>query len=230
MKPKLYWIPGTMCDQLVWSRTWPELEQEFELVHLTIPTEPSVDDIVMALSAQINESEINLIGFSLGGYLATCLAEHFPNKVANLLVISNSPCPLPEAEIQQRKQTINWLEKFAYRGVTEQKINTMLAASRADDIGLKQVIMKMEENLGYDTLLPQLKATSNREGKSEFISNTSTQISFCFGDEDRLVNHTWLTQVAQQNDCQLFKVENCGHMLPLEQPQILVSVIRKLFL
>lgn len=224
-KPKLYFIPGTMCDPLIWSRIWPELEQDFQLQHLAIPADTALPQLLDGLLQQICEDKANLVGFSMGGYLATCLAEKWPARFNKVILLSNSPCQLPEAEMIQREQTINWLQKFKYRGITEQKMQSMLAQSRANDTSIKQIIMQMEQNLGYPTLLQQLQATSKRADKSDVLKAKQVAFSFCYGDEDNLVNKAWLSAIAKQQNYPLLQVANCGHMLPLEQPQALVKLI-----
>lgn len=224
-KPKLYFIPGTMCDPLIWSRIWPELEQDFQLQHLAIPADTDLPQLLDGLLQQINEDKANLVGFSMGGYLATCLAEKWPEKFDKVIVISNSPCQLPEAEMLQREQTINWLQKFQYRGMTEQKMQSMLAQSRANDTSIKQIMVQMEQNLGYPTLLLQLQATSKRTDKSEVLTAKQVAFSFCHGDEDKLVNKAWLSSITQEQNYPLLQVPDCGHMLPLEQPKALLGFI-----
>ena len=218
-----------MCDSMIWSRIWPELESSFELQHIVIPSETELPQMLDGLLQQISEQKAKLVGFSMGGYLATCLAELWPEKFSKVMVLSNSPCQLPEVEMTQREQTINWLQKFQYRGITEQKMQYLLAQSRADDASIKQVITQMEQNLGYPTLLLQLQATSKREDKSQVLSSKQVEFSFCHGDQDVLVNKSWLSNIAQSQNYSLLEVANCGHMLPLEQPEILVEFIEQEF-
>lgn len=228
-KTKLYFIPGTMCDQLIWSKIWPSLESQFELIHLPIPSEDNIQAVLSSLQTSLPRENVNLIGFSMGGYLATCLAEQQPNLFNKLLIISNSPCALPEAEMLQRKQTIDWLQRFKYRGITEQKVVNMLAKNTVNRAELKATIEQMESNLGYDTLLTQLTATSNRSDKSTFLSSNTVDIAFCYGDQDKLVNKTWLQKLSFTHNFSLTEVANCGHMLPLEQPEKLIEIVHNTF-
>jgi pimeloyl-ACP methyl ester carboxylesterase len=219
-----------MCDQLIWSKVWPSLESQFELIHIPIPSEDNIDTLLSSLSASMPEQDINLIGFSLGGYLATCLAELKPERFNKVLIVANSPCALPDEEMQQRLQAINWLKRFPYRGITQQKVNSMLAEQVSDRAGLTSIIEQMEQNLGYHRLLEQLQATSHRLDKSSFLASKQSRFQFCFGDEDKLVQKEWLTQLALEHGIVATEVSNCGHMMPLEQPERLVEITRKYFL
>lgn len=220
-----------MCDQLIWSKIWPSLTTQFELIHLSVPNEDNIEGLLSSLSTVFasKQEKANLIGFSMGGYLATCLAELQPNTFDKLLIISNSPCVLPKDELLQREQTINWLERFQYRGITEQKALSMLADNAYNRESLKDIMATMERNLGYNSLITQLKATSSRVDKSSFLASRQTNMTFCFGDQDKLVNKSWLKALAQEHDFDAIEVANCGHMLPLEKPEQLVKIITDTF-
>ena len=224
-KQTLYFIPGTMCDHGIWSRIWPDLQHDFELIHLPVPTEYEFTVLLHHLIEQLPDEKVNLIGFSMGGYLAACIAQYKPELIKRLLVISNSPCALPNEEVQQRQQTLNWLKKFQYAGITEQKINQMLAQCHQQDQALKQLIRDMELRLGYDRLVQQLTATTKREELAELVTQPNRY--FCYGDEDKLVNAQWLKQKVAPSH--LYQFNQCGHMLPLEQPRLLVELIQTLF-
>lgn len=218
-----------MCDPLLWSYMRTELEQQFDLVHLVIPVADELEAVLSGLQSQLPEEPVNLLGFSLGGYLATCLAELLPTRFNRLLIVSNSPCKLPDSELKQRQQTIKWLSQFPYSGITDKKIEQMLALDNRANLEIKSIIKTMERNLGYDCLLKQLTATSDRQDKSSVISNSKAQWHFCFGEEDNLVNFDWIQQIIEQG-VNVYNIANCGHMLPLEQPSELVNIINKVFI
>lgn len=217
-----------MCDPLLWSYMSTELEQQFDLVYLVIPEVNELGAVLSGLQAQLPDEPVFLLGFSLGGYLAACLAELSPNSFSRLLIVSNSPCKLPDSELKQRQQTIKWLSQFPYSGITDKKIEQMLALENRDNLEIKSIIRTMEQNLGYDCLLKQLTATSDRQDKSNVISSSTAQWHFCFGEEDNLVNFDWIEQITKQGN-QVYTIAKCGHMLPLEQPKELVKIINQVF-
>ena len=219
-----------MCDQLLWSKVWPSLESQFELIHIPIPSEDNIDALLSSLSASMPEQDVNLVGFSLGGYLATCLAELTPSRFNKVLVIANTPCALPDEEMQQRSQTINWLKRFPYRGVTQQKVNSLVAKKVSGLAELTSIIGQMEQNLGYHRMLEQLQSTSYRQDKSSFLAAKQTQFQFCFGDEDRLIQREWMAKLTLEQGITAIEVDNCGHMMPLEQPDKLIAITINYFL
>ena len=231
-KKPLYFLPGTMCDETLWHGLWPLLQEEFELVHLAIPQEASLVDMAQALAAEIEqirgEQPINLVGFSLGGYLAALYASLYPASVKRLLVMANSPCALPESELKQRRQIIAWLQHSMYKGATDARIQQLLGSKSKSDLALIRHIRQMERNLGLELLLPQLSASSIREDLTLFFARTQIPTRFVYGEQDVLVDPSWFTGLANPN----VRAENLGdygHMLPLEAPELVAEILLQQF-
>ena len=72
-----------MCDQRLWTQVWealtPLISSSTQLIHLSIPSLPTIDEISAHLSTLI-ANDSYLVGFSLGGYLASDIALKFPIK------------------------------------------------------------------------------------------------------------------------------------------------------
>jgi pimeloyl-ACP methyl ester carboxylesterase len=162
MKPKLYFIPGTMCDERLWEDAWPLLQTSYHCVHLAIPMEPSIDAIIESLSEMLPSSGVNLIGFSLGGYLASQFACRYPQRLTTLIVLANSPTALPSYEITRREAVIRWVERQGYDGVPDRVINDQLHPNHKNNQPMLSKVKAMDATLGEQVLLQQLKATSTR--------------------------------------------------------------------
>ena len=80
-KEKIYFIPGLMTDIRLWSRALPFLKDDFEIVHIPIPNSTDFDEIVDILNKEFKEEKINILGFSLGGYIASYFTCKYPQRV-----------------------------------------------------------------------------------------------------------------------------------------------------
>ncbi len=84
MKKNLYFIPGTMCDLRLWSAMIDELNclhpNEFQYHFLNISKQTSIDEIIDDINKQLPDEKIILIGFSLGGYLASAFAVKYAGQ------------------------------------------------------------------------------------------------------------------------------------------------------
>lgn len=235
MLKTIYFIPGTMCDQHLWLPVWNLLREKFhedyQLISLVIPSTGCMDEVVSTLSDQIIENKAILVGFSLGGYIASAIALTLGNKLKHLLIVSNFPKNLPLAEIKQRKRTIDWINQRGYSGIPNKRIDDLLHpnikqfnAQGYQDI--KQVIVAMDKELGVDVLLHQLSVSMHRPNLLPLLAQLTLPITFLVGVEDNLVDLVSLKQEQQGLDhIMLQEVANTGHMLPLESPQALTTML-----
>lgn len=228
MKTKLYLIPGTMCTQQLWQFLLPSLSDEFELCYLTIPNKMSLDDISDHLVAQFEEDRVNLLGFSLGGYIASLVASRFPERLDKLMVLANSPCALNADELSLRKQTVSILKRFGYKGMPRVKAEALLAEKSALHIDL---ILEMDKALGADTLLSQLENTSSRDDLMQPLLALDCDVRFIYSQKDNLINLAWMQELNALAGHKMSQkmVAGSSHMLPLEEPIMISREINTFF-
>lgn len=93
-----------MTDQRLWSRLDTYLE-EFDLVHLPIPKSEHFDEIIEIIDDQIEDDKINLLGFSLGGYIASYYTLKKLDRVKKLFLLSSTPSNTEQKDIPRREKT-----------------------------------------------------------------------------------------------------------------------------
>ncbi len=224
----LYFLPGTMCDQRLWSPLIEEIKgNDSASLHfhfLSIPQLATIDEILKDIKSQLLEQPVVLIGFSLGGYLASALAVNYPQYIAKLVVLSNMPSALPQQELKERSRTISWLRQRGYNGIPTKRILDLLAPkAQSNDVIIEQ-IKAMDASLGQEVLLQQLQATTQRENLAAKLRELPCEKRFAVGDSDKLADVNKLTEMASRDaKMQLTVFANTGHMLPLEQPQQLAQ-------
>lgn len=235
MKTPIYFLPGTMCTEQVWHACWQWLPAHFDCQFLAIPDEPDIPSIVQTLAAQLPKQPIHLVGFSLGGYIASAYAVRYQTNVKSLTVVSNTPCALPEHEILQRQKTLDWLASNSYNGMPISKIRKLLATENHSNQAIIDLIKQMDAELGQSVLINQLSATTARQNLADSLFNAEFATQLIYGEQDSLLNISWLTDIkqrlssqpksSQSNQISLLPVSPSGHMLPLELPKLLANVL-----
>ncbi|WP_085298940.1 alpha/beta fold hydrolase [Cognaticolwellia mytili] len=240
MSRTIYFIPGTMCDKRLWQPTWQLLGEQFlhrcQLTHLPIPTTGNMEDVVEEMARKIVAKDAVLVGFSLGGYIASAIALKIPELISHLVVVSNLPKNLPDAEVKQRKRTITWIANRGYSGIPNKRIEDLLHPNikqfNAESfINIKDVIVNMDRDLGVNVLLHQLEVSMSRPSLLGRLSHFNLPVKFLVGDVDTLVDISILKdEVSGADNISITKVENTGHMLPLESPKTLALELTKVLL
>ena len=233
-RQSLYLLPGTMCDNRLWDSFIAALEllrpNYFDLHFITISQKATIDEIIDDIKQQLPHEKVNLLGFSLGGYLASAFTLKYPEVIANLFVVSNMPCALPDKEIKERSRAVSWIKRNGYSGISKKRILTLLdeSAQKRQDIIL--LIKDMDESLGTEVLTHQLLTTTKREDIFRELGLLPLNKHFCVGKNDHLVSvEALINMQLLDKNMKLSVIENSGHMLPLEKPNELAQWLNSAF-
>jgi pimeloyl-ACP methyl ester carboxylesterase len=227
MKKKIYLIPGLMTDQRLWSRLLPFLQEEYELINVPIPHSEDFDEIIDILFNFFKEDKINLLGFSLGGYIASYFAITYPNRVNRLFTVASTPGNSTEAEIQRRKQKFVVIEKEGFEGLPYEKAKSLLEEKNQNDDELIKIIQDMFFDLGKETFIAQLTSTFKRRDLFEDLINLDIKVWSFYSDKDRLLNQESIKKFQNTNhNINIISRKGTSHNIPLEEPELLSIHIR----
>ena len=226
MKEKIYLIPGLMTDNRLWSRIIPLLENDYELVHTSIPHSEDFDEIIDILFNEFKEEKVNILGFSLGGYIASYFAITYPNRVNRLFTVAATPGNSTEAEIERRKEKFVAIEKESFVGLSYEKAKSLLEKQN-DEESIK-IIQDMFMDLGKESFISQLTSTFYRKDLFEDLINLSIPIWFFYSKNDRLLNQEAIKKLLLDNhNMNIISREGTSHNIPLEVPELLSNEIKK---
>ena len=228
MRQSLYLLPGTMCDERLWQPMIIALERlgvnDVDFHFLTITQQPTIDDILDDIKQQLPDEKVTLLGFSLGGYLASAFLLKYPQLIKQLLVIANMPCALPAKEIKERSRAVAWIKRNGYAGIAQKRILALLDKSAHHRTDIVSLIDEMDKSLGQEVLVHQLLATTRREDIFHKLARLNHNKYFCVGENDPLVSTSSLADFQQcDKNMSLSIFDNAGHMLPLEKPEQLAK-------
>lgn len=227
MKEKIYFIPGLMTDERLWKRVIPFLEKDYEIVHIPIPKSFDFDEIIDILFNTFKEDKVNILGFSLGGYIASYFAITYPNRVNRLFMVAATPGATNEAEIERRKEKFAIIEKEGF-GITYEKALSLVEEKNQQDEDLIQTIMDMFHDLGKETFISQLTSTFYRKDLFEDLIHLDIPIFIFYSKNDRLLNKKALEKLSStKHEIVMISREGTSHNIPLEAPLEFATNIKK---
>ncbi len=230
MKEKIYLLPGLMTDERLWQRLLPFLEDEFELIHIALPLREDFEEASKELEKNFADTEkkINLLGFSLGAYLASYFTIKNPNRVKRLFLVAGTPSLMREDEIRKRKQTLDQMNNLGFKGLSHKKVLSLIEESNKDDIELINIVKDMFTDLGQEVYNIQMNSTFNRKDLHKELLSLSLPIRLFYSTKDRLFTHSSLENFKDEYP-NVTKVsrEGSSHMLPLEVPRQLSLEIKE---
>ncbi|WP_105166809.1 alpha/beta fold hydrolase [Pseudoalteromonas sp. T1lg23B] len=224
---KLTMVPGTQCNHRLWERLIPRLNDLIQPNHVAIESCTTRKQMLAEIDQALAFGG-HLLGFSMGGYLALQYALEHPNNVHSLVLIASSALGLSEGEKQARKGMQDFLQTHTYNGMSNARMREFISPHRWQDNALLSVIKDMDKTLGGATLLKQIQATSSRQDLSGLLAKLQCKVLIIGAQQDQKVACEDLQAMAKLlPDAELLLLEDCGHMVPLEQPQVLAQILNQ---
>lgn len=221
---RVYFLSGTMCNEDLWKQVF-SLKKEYTPVYIDITSASSFGEINDIIFQAIDTSAV-LVGFSMGGFAALNFTRLYPQKISKLILIAASDQPLSDAEIKLRKNTIQLLQNYPYKGISKTRINQFLHPDNQTNSEIISLIKRMDQELGKDVLIRQLRATSERIDISDVVIHLTIPVTVIGSKNDALVSYKKLEAMANRlPNAKLICIDHTGHMIPLEQPRELSDIL-----
>ncbi len=227
-KEKIYFIPGLMTDIRLWSRALPLLKDDFEIIHIPIPSSTDFDEIVDILNKEFKEDKINILGFSLGGYIASYFTCKYPQRVKRLFTVAATPGTTSKIELERREKKLVDFENSSEFGLDIEKAIMLLEEQNQNDLSLAQTMVDMFNDLGRDTFITQLKSTFNRVDLFDKLKDKNIPMYMLYSSNDRLLDLEALDKLHnQKHNIKLIKRDGTSHNIPLEFPELFASSVKE---
>ncbi|MDX4027595.1 alpha/beta fold hydrolase [Aliarcobacter skirrowii] len=228
MREKIYFIPGLMTDIRLWSKALPLLKDDFEIIHIPIPSSTDFDEIVDILNKELKEDKINILGFSLGGYIASYFTCKYPQRVKRLFTVAATPGTTSKVELERREKKLVDFENSSEFGLELEKAIMLLEEQNQSDLSLAQTMVDMFNDLGRDTFLTQLKSTFNRVDLFDKLKDKTIPMHMLYSSNDRLLDLEALDKLHnQKHNIKLIKRDGTSHNIPLEFPELFASSVKE---
>lgn len=164
-------------------------------------------------------TQVHLIGFSMGGYIAALAALKNPAKVAFVTLIGYDARGLSHDETSRRKQLLDALTRGKYRGMADARLAQLISDPQQHQPAA-QTVLDMDADLGGSVLAAHTRATTPREDLVEQLRRAPFPVHLLAADKDTLVPLEEIRRTATDINAASFEIlGTCGHMMPLEQPE-----------
>ena len=222
-------LPGFGCD----ADSMLELEDALKgnqcikhVKHILLTAENSLDEMVRTIENKYQYSELLLVGFSMGGWVAQAVASKLRSNVKGMILISS----WTEAP-SQYLQTIKSLHEKIKSGETLDSFRPLVVEGFID-IQTKDAMadrwVSMAKRIGPEMFLRQTKAILEDPNVGQCIPNIECPTLAIAGAADTLLTPD--EQFKSLLDPAIFQtviLESCGHNLIWEQPLMVSSFVEQ---
>ena len=222
-------LPGFGCD----ADSMLELEDALKgnqcikhVKHILLTAENSLDEMVRTIENKYQYSELLLVGFSMGGWVAQAVASKLRSNVKGMILISS----WTEAP-SQYLQTIKSLHEKIKSGETLDSFRPLVVEGFID-IQTKDAMadrwVSMAKRIGPEMFLRQTKAILEDPNVGQCIPNIECPTLAITGAADTLLTPD--EQFKSLLDPAIFQtviLESCGHNLIWERPLMVSSFVEQ---
>ncbi|MBD9390357.1 alpha/beta hydrolase [Agrobacterium sp. AGB01] len=218
-------IPGFMLDADLWRDVTPGLGEFGPFVHADLFQDGTIKDMASRVLAQAPETFI-LVGFSMGGYVAREIVRQAPERVKALVLIATSARGDTEVQRQRKEAVAHKPDSVSFKGLSTAAVASSLHPDNAGRQDLIARIQAMGQRLGSDVFRRQ--SLLERVDERHLLADISCPCLILAGEQDKLRSRTEAEELHEGiSGSSLQVIEKTGHMIPLEAPDELITVMRQ---
>ena len=218
-------IPGFMLDADLWRDVTPGLGEFGPFVHADLFEDGAIKDMASRVLAQAPETFI-LVGFSMGGYVAREIVRQAPERVKALVLIATSARGDTEVQRQRKEAVAHKPDSVSFKGLSTAAVASSLHPDNAGRSDLIERIQAMGQRLGSDVFRRQ--SLLERVDERHLLADINCPCLILAGEQDKLRSRAEVEELHDGITGSSFQViEKTGHMIPLEAPDELVTVMRQ---
>ena len=224
--PVLALVPGLNNTAKVWDGLAGELAGSVDCHALECPAFESVELIAEDLLTRLPQ-RFWLAGFSFGGYVALAMLERAPQRVAGLALINTSARSDTDAQRAAREKSIAAALAGEHEALVAAQSGLAFHPSSLLDPVLMQARRAMVRDYGSARFMAHLRACIDRPDRTALLHSFPRPLLVVAASDDRVI--ATAQQRASVSDlarARFAEIPESGHMMPMERPAALASVIR----
>jgi 3-oxoadipate enol-lactonase len=220
----------------IWGQVAPSLEADFGVVTYDLrgtgesgrpPGPYSLDDFVGDLREVVEELDRPaLVGHSFGGSIALAYAARYPDEIA-AVVSAGGPVVLPEQGQQAMRDRADLVEREGMAAVAETVATngTAPAFRERDPAGYDGLVAMLAAN-DPQTYAATCRVLAELDLRPQ-LERVAAPVLLIAGDRDGVVPPPAADAIeAALSNATRVTVEDCGHNLPVERPDVLAAEVR----
>lgn len=219
-------VPGLGSDAAVWEPTMKALNGDVSCLVGETRLDESIPDIAQRILNQA-PSRFALAGVSMGGIVAMQIMAMEPKRISCLVLCDTIARP-DSPYMRLYRRISNFLVSVGdLRSLSKFSVNSTVHSSASAEV--RQTLIDMGVRVGADAYRRQNRAVSKRRDYRSGLSLVSVPTRVVVGRQDRMTplkNSEEIHRLIPNSMLQI--IEDCGHLPPIEQPEVMAEIIRNM--
>lgn len=240
--PVALFVHGFPLDGTVWTEQVERLSGEGRrcvvpdlagfgrsapVVTASLDMERHADDLAGLLDA-LGVDRVDLVGLSMGGYVALAFAERHPGRLRTMaLVDTKATADTPEGKAGRDAAVARLID--GGRAAFAAEMATVLLGPDAGPM-LHARVRQMIESTRYETIVAALVGLRDRGDRTAVLAGSMVPVAVVVGEHDGVTPPAAAeAMVALREEATLHVVPGVGHLTPIEAPDAVAGVLQGVF-
>lgn len=227
-KISLVLLPGLLCDASLFRAQADALADVVQVVMIAdLTLKDSISDLAKETLAQMPDGPCVVVGMSLGGYVAFEMIRQAPERIQALCLLSTSADP-ETAEATAGREKLMALAEKDFPEALETLLTRMIQPDKANQPEVGGVFQSMATGLGVEVLARQQQAIMARPDSRETLAQIHCPTLVVSSRQDQVMPlAAQFRMAAAIVGVEMKVIDDCGHLVPLEQAKQLTDVLRE---
>jgi pimeloyl-ACP methyl ester carboxylesterase len=219
----LVMIPGLGSDAAVWKRTITALDGEVDCLVGDTHSDRSLRGMAQRILGQ-SPKTFALAGVSMGGMVALEMMKIAPERVTRLALIDTNARPDAMARKAYRYLANLVAITANFERLSERSVSSLVHPSTPNDV--RAELAEMGARVGVKTYCRQNRAVAARADLRPVLQGVAVPTAVVVGAEDQLTPLELSQEIHHRTPgSTLHIIPGCGHLPPIEKPEVLAAIL-----
>ncbi|CAM2946518.1 lipolytic protein [Legionella steigerwaltii] len=226
MKQNLIIVPGWGGTEKLWTHQCQHLADIADITVKYFFDVGTMENMAEQLLAEAPEKFI-ICGHSLGGWVAQLVAIKAPHRVSHLIIMGSWTGDLDHEKRQYFERWQHEIENDRLESLLNEVNASSVHPSRCNDKILMHTLIEGQTKFPKQGFLNQTKAMLNSQSTTAQLHKIVCPTLIIYGRQDSAFTlESQQSMAAAIPSAKLAIIEDCGHMLHVEQPQAVTALLK----
>jgi len=188
--------------------------------------EGHADDLVALVDA-LGVERVDLVGLSMGGYIALAFAALHPERLRTLALVDTKSTEDPDAAKEGRDAAAERVAAEGRSGLAADMLGVLVAETAS--AWTRARLRTMIESAPAESIVAALEGMKRRPDRTATLANLSVPVGVIVGEHDALTPLSDADHMATAAGAAMTVIPDAGHMSPIENPGAVEAALRSLW-
>ncbi len=220
-KATLILVPGLVCDKTVWEVQMEGLSPQVDIIVPDLSQANTPKAMVEAVLTNAPD-RFMLAGHSMGGWVALEVMREHNQRVTKLALLNTTAASDTEEKVKARLDLISLLKAGDVDVLVQRLLSVFVYQTRCEQAVKKMILRNLP------ALIHQEQAMLMRESLVPVLPRIDCQTMIISANQDKIFNLQDADYLKNNiKNAQLFHIDQCGHMSPMEAPETVLSYLKQ---